>query len=979
MSVANIPLPLAYDTEKADEIWAILCEHCTDLNNKPLASALFGNSPYLAGLAKRDPASAIACLEKDPSEHFEALIEAMKEPRPDGETTADLMIFLRNQKNIVALLTAIADVAGRWTLEEVTGALSCFAATALELALAHALHPRMKKGELPWPDNREAPVSTALTATCGYFILGMGKLGAGELNYSSDIDLIALYDPTRTTYSGKHSLGHCFVKLTQELVHIMDQRTMHGYVFRTDLRLRPDPGATPVALSVEAAENYYHSMAVNWERSAMIKARVVAGDKNAGQDYMETMARWVWRKNMDFAALNDIAAIKNQINRHYSQKQRVFRGYDVKLGYGGIREIEFFAQINQLLHAGRHPGLRLKGTLDALDVMAMDQLISPKDHKSLSKAYRFLRTLEHRIQMVNDEQTHTLPTEDAAFDRLVSFMGYENAGRFEEDVRTTQQQVSEIYDSLLPDEESPVGDGFGSADLEDTLAKLGFEDPTGAAAVIDGWRRGRHRALRTERAKRLLEQILPGLLRAFSETHSAANALTRFDKFISQLPAGVQLFSLLQSNPSLFQLLARVMGLAPALADTLAKKPDLWDAVLEPGFYAPLECEEELTAKLQALLRSASDYQDILDIVRRFVAEHKFRIGVQLLESLSSVEESGEAQTRLADVALKVLVPRVEEEFAAKHGIFQEGGISIIAMGKYGGGELTHTSDLDIIFLYHVPDMDSVSDGAKPLMPSQYFSRLGQHIITAITALTPEGRLYEVDTRLRPSGSQGPLVVTLKTFVDYYSNAAWTWEHMALTRARLVIAPEPCRTPLEEAINAVLTTPHEPEGLLLAVADMREKLFGEFGTDNLWAIKHTRGGLVDMEFICQYLMLQVGAATPSVFHPRLLESVRRLQKVEALSPQQAAQIDAAHQRLQQVQSLLRLCLGGSPAGDNAIPEGLRTTLCKATGLKSFADLKDEILRLQSTVYSLFKHVIEQPAKALLDKRSKVDTSSEETP
>lgn len=697
----------------------------------------------------------------------------------------------------------------------------------------------------------------------------------------------------------------------------------------------------------------------------MIKARISGGDKTAGDEYLETMARWVWRKNMDFNALKDIAAIKNQINRHYAQAPATFRGFDVKLGYGGIREVEFFAQTNQLLHAGRHPWLRCRGTLDALEGLAYEKLISAKACTDLSRGYRYLRTLEHRIQMTNDEQTHSVPEEEESLRRLACFMGFEDIAIFEAETKKHTDAISHHYDAFLPDDDgTKEEEGYGEAQLPEKLRDMGFDDPNGSAQLIDGWRRGRYRALRTERAKQLLEQILPGILEAFSTTHRPSAALNRFDNFVSQLPGGVQLFSLLQSNPSLFKLLARVMGLAPALAEALAKKPSMWDAVLEPDFYAPLEGERDLTAKLSILLDSARDYQDVLDIVRQFASEHKFRTGVQLIEALASVKEIGAALTRLADVALRCLIPLVEKEFRTKHGRFAAGGLSVIAMGKYGGGELTHTSDLDIVFLYHVPDMEAVSDGAKPLGPSQYFSRLCQHIITAITALTPEGRLYEVDTRLRPSGSQGPLVVTLKTFSDYYCGSAWEWEHMALTRARRILCPADAADAIDGAIHDVLTAPRDADALLFAVADMREKLFAEFGSDNPWSIKHCRGGLVDMEFICQYLMLREGNRHEELFHPNLGESIDRLRAVGALTERQAEQMHDAHDYLQRVQSILRLCLGGSPGSDDDIPIGLRSTLCAATAEKNFSELRARLVSKQSGIYRLFTDVIEKPSKQL---------------
>lgn len=972
--VEKLQYPLPHDTEKADEIWAILCESHESSKksddapelNRALADALFGNSPFLAAIAKRRPADAIAALTRKPDELFSSMVQSFNEPRPARETTPDLMAFLREQKAYLSLIAATADVSGTWSLEEVTGALSHFADIATELALAHLLHSRMLKGDLDWPSGEEEPVTLKLGRKCGYFILGMGKLGAHELNYSSDIDLIALYDPARVRYTGDKMPNQCFIRLTQELVQIMEKRTMHGYVFRTDLRLRPDPGATPVAISTDAAESYYHSMAVNWERSAMIKARVIAGDRDAGKDYLDTMARWVWRKNMDFVALRDIAAIKNQINRHYGQTSTAFEGYDVKLGQGGIREIEFYAQVNQLLYAGRHPSLRVRGTLAALDALAMEGLISPQAHKDLLKSYRFLRTLEHRIQMVDDAQTHAIPENEDAITRIATFMGYADRAALESALREHTEPVSRHYDALLPEEKaSPTPAGFSEADMPQKLDELGFDDIEGCCAIIEGWRRGRYRALRTERAKGLLEQILPGLLKAFSDTHQPAAALTRFDKFIAQLPAGVQLFSLLQATPSLFGLLARVMGLAPALADTLAKKPALWDAVLEPDFFAPMEGEQVLAGYLDELISSARDYQDILDIVRRFVAEGRFRLGVQILEAISSVDESGEAMTCLADVTLKALAKAAEDEFAIRHGRFDGGGIAVIAMGKYGGRELTSTSDLDIVFLYHVPDMEAVSDGEKPLSPSQYFSRLGQHIITAITALTPEGRLFEVDTRLRPSGQQGPLVVTLKTFADYYTKAAWTWEHMALTRARILIAPDAVADALGETITGVLTAERDKNELLLHVHDMRLKLDKEFGTENRWAIKNVRGGLIDMEFICQYLMLREGHERPDIFSPELEVSIDRLASIGALQPDQATLMHEAHDFEQIVQSVLRLCHGSSRIQDEEISEGVRGVLCRNTGSADFESLKARLEELQAGIYSLYRKLIETPATQML--------------
>jgi len=968
MSQQPSPYPFAYDTQKADEIRAIVCAAASENNiptpDAPLFAAIFGNSPFLSENASRFPLFTARCLNCDPNELLEEILESLKQPRPEKEKTTNLMAFLRTQKAHISLLTATADVAKWWSLDQVTQALSQFADACLELGLAHLLYENMVRGELAWPKVKPKRVCPTLTKNCGYFVLGMGKLGAFELNYSSDIDLIALYDPSQIEYIGKKTAAVCFVKITQELMQLIEQRTMHGYVFRTDLRLRPDPSATPLALSVEAAENYYHSMAVNWERSAMIKARVVAGDKDTGAVYLDNMSRWVWRKNTDFAALNDIAAIKNQINRHYEQEAEYIPGFNVKLGHGGIREIEFFAQVNQLLHAGRHPELRIRQTLKTLSILADIGFITNETKQQLTEAYVFLRTLEHRLQMVDDAQTHTLPEAESDIQRVAMFMHYDNSDHLLQTIQNHCETVSGIYDQLMPDQEKATPSGYSDTDLPQTLKTLSFDTIESSFALIQGWRRGRYRALRTERARSLLEKCLPSLLQAFSKTHNPSAALARFDQFIAQLPAGVQLFSLLQSNPSLFRLLARVMGLAPALADTLSKKPQLWDMVLEPHFYAPVEDEIFLAEELNNLLTRAHDFQDVLDITRRYAAEQNFRTGVQVIEALASVEETGAALSRVADVILQALIPRVCEEFAAKHGTFPGGGIAVLAMGKYGGDELTHTSDLDIVFLYHTETMDSLSDGNKPLAPSQYFSRLGQHIITAITALTPEGRLYEVDTRLRPSGSQGPLVVTLKTFEDYYLSSAWTWEHMALTRARIILAPENMKDLLAHTVRKVLTLDRDSKNLLTAVAEMREKLFTEFGKNSVWAIKQCRGGLVDMEFICQYLMLREGKNVPELFSPNLVDAITQLGEHSFLEPKDAQHLLKSQAFQQKIQSILRLSVGPSPSSSDEISAGLQQILIDATKHQSFQELERELNICQQETYNIYKKLIEDPANLI---------------
>jgi len=970
MYLSNRSYPNPYDTAKADEIRATLRQFLNENGgdsslcdaHSALIAAVAGNSPYLTKIIERDPAYFLSILSGDP----DALLKAELDQfllREDGENLISLMRDLRISKGHIALLTAIMDISDVWPLMKVTQALSDFASAAIAISTAHALHARMKSGELSWPRGKEEPVTPTLAKGSGYVVLGLGKLGAGELNYSSDVDLIVLYDDMVMQYTGRRSPQDCFVKITQDLITLMDKRTMDGYVFRTDLALRPDPGATPIALNMTAAEQYYHSLALNWERSAMIKAAVVGGDKKAGNAYLKRLSSWVWRRSMDYEALKDIHAIKNQILRHYKQEDIKFKDFNVKLGQGGIREIEFYAQVNQLVCGGKDVSIRTPATLKALDAIVEADLMKRHIRDDLKKAYDYLRTVEHRLQMINDEQTHSIPNQDDALQRLAMFLGEPSVDAFEKHLFEHCNIVKDHYDNLMPDQgEDPVS--LTGSRLKLTLEELDFPEIDTAIQLIEGWQRGRYKALRTPRARELLGQCLGGLLSAFVKTSEPSSALARFDRFIKELPAGVQVFSLFESNPRLFDLIARIMGLAPALAEQLAKRPTLWEAVLDPHFFEPTPALDELRAGLKGALAAAQDHQDILDITRRWVSEHRFQIGVHVLESIADVTEAGLAMTHLADATLMELIPAVEGDFAKRHGKFEDGGIAVLAMGKYGGMELTYTSDLDVVFLYHVPDMNSQSNGERPLPPSKYFSRLGQTIITAITALTSEGRLFEVDTRLRPSGNAGPLVVTLQTFADYYADPdrAWTWEHMALTRARIVLSPKKLVEPLTKTIQDTLTTGRDHEELLNRVAKMRDKLREQFTKDNMWSAKHARGGLVDMEFICQYLMLKHGIETNDIFSPILDVGFDNLTAHSYLDKTVNTKLKKAHNIQQTVQSIIRLCHGNSDTLEADYSPGLKEILVKATNHNSFDDLKEAMQEAQENVALAYQDIIELPYK-----------------
>jgi glutamate-ammonia-ligase adenylyltransferase len=504
-------LPRVGDPQRAElglDRWREACARVEDPRAARLASALpdhpvgrgllramFGNSPFLAQCLLSDPAFAVELLEHGPDTTLARLLGDLRD-QAAGETDRNrLMRVLRIAKRRVSLTVAVADITGAWSLEQVTGALSDLADAAIDFALAHLLARAAADRLLALQDD-DAPHRGS-----GLVVLGMGKLGARELNYSSDVDLIVLYDDEAVFYTGPDTLQSCFVRLTRDLIAILSDRTGDGYVFRTDLRLRPDPGSTPVALSFAAAETYYSSVGQNWERAAMIKARPVAGDRPAGDRFLGRIRPFVWRKHLDFAAIQDIHSIKRQIEAHRGGRSIAVHGHNIKLGRGGIREIEFVAQTLQLIWGGREPALRVAQTCEALRRLAAAGHVGHATADDLIEAYRFLRRLEHRLQMIDDRQTHGLPKDDAGLAALAAFAGYDSAAQFGAALTGQLKSVVGRYGELF--EEAPALGDIGplvftgiedDPDTLETLGQMGFSDAPSICNVIRGWHHGRYRA-----------------------------------------------------------------------------------------------------------------------------------------------------------------------------------------------------------------------------------------------------------------------------------------------------------------------------------------------------------------------------------------------------------------------------------------------------------------------------------------------------
>jgi [glutamine synthetase] adenylyltransferase / [glutamine synthetase]-adenylyl-L-tyrosine phosphorylase len=927
--------------------------------------ALFGNSPFLTHCALVDVAFTCALLNGGIEESYSQVLRDLVQIDPTAATTDQVMAAMRTAKRRAALAIAIADIAAAWPLERITASLSEVAAVTLQFAVRHQLALAASRGWLRLVDGKRPEEGS------GYFILGLGKLGAFELNYSSDIDLVAFYDDEVVQCDDRDTINKNFVRLTRNIVHMMQERTPDGYVFRTDLRLRPDPAATPVALSTTAAEFYYESLGQNWERAAFIKARPVAGDLAAGAQFLRGLKPFLWRKHLDFAAIRDIHSIKRQINAHRGGDEIAVLGQNLKLGRGGIREIEFFAQTQQLIWGGREPAVRVRGTCEALRALVAGGHVKQGTADQLIESYGFLRRVEHRLQMIDDQQTHKLPESQDGLEHLAIFLGFEDGTAFSAELLRHLKRVEAHYAHLF--EEAPnlgVAAGnlvFTGADHDPdtlkTIEGLGFREPATASAIIRGWHHGRYRAMRSTRARELLTELTPALLAAIAKAANPDTALLSFDRFLARLPQGVQLFSLFQANPSLLGLVAEIMGSAPRIADQLAQHPLLLDAVLTGDFFRPLPDRSALAAGLAEALGQSNDFEDVLDITRRWTNDRKFQVGVQMLRGTLDPEGAGPVLADIAQCVIAALVEPVTAELAETHGRLPAGDLAVIALGKLGGREMTMTSDLDLLFIYDVPERVEATDGRRPLAPSHYFVRLSQRLLSAMTSPTAEGRLYDVDMRLRPSGEKGPLATSLQGFLDYQMRDAWTWEHMALTRARVVAGPAEFGRKIEAALAEVLTAPREPRKLLRDVAEMRALIEKTHSTGNIWEGKRVRGGLVDLEFVAQYLQLRYGNTHPKALSPNTTEAFDRLRAAGVLENKVAEDLIAATRLWRRVQGILRLAEQRVFEEDQA-PEGLRQVIARAAGAVDFPTLKATLSATAERVRDLFTNLIEGPAATL---------------
>lgn len=855
----------------------------------------------------------------------------------DGEAVSK---GLRNLKKRAALLAAVADIEGVWSTERLMRALSALAEVCVRIAVSFVLRRAAQRGEIALSDSLNPEKG------CGFFILAMGKLGGRELNYSSDIDLIALFDAQKVSCTGKRDAGSLFVRMTKEIIALLEERTADGYVFRTDLRLRPDPGSTPVAVSTTAAEYYYESFAQNWERAAFIKARPVAGDKEAARVFLKTVRPFVWRRTSDFYVLEQIRSLKYSFSSS-SPDDSNLSGRNIKLGRGGIREIEFFTQLQQLLWGGRDARLRSRSTLNALDALHKAGWVSVGDRDGLRRAYLFLRKVEHRLQMESDEQTQTLPDDKADLERLALFSGFESLESFKEELLKHMECVCRAYETLFADEEGDKAErwSFGGTELPletaERLKELGFTRLDFIADAVRGWLSGRYRAFRSERARALMESLLVPVFRALGKTGNADGAFIRFDDFLKGLPAGIQLFSLFQSRPALLDLTAQATAVSPYLSSCLMHSPDLFDAVLSPDFFAPFVDARTLGRMAQKQAENGGDLERTLDLLRRFAREQKFKCGVRFLRGTDDSAAVGKNLADLAQAALSVLCPAVKEEFEKRYGVIRKSSFAVAVMGKAGSREMNFRSDLDLLFLYD-SSSDAVSSGGRTELPAGvYFARLAQRFVSALTANAKEGVLWAADMRLRPSGNAGPVAVSLEAFQRYYSSDAWTWEKMAMTKARIVWGDAPA---FQKHIQAVLQQNVPEKKLRADVAEMYARVIEAHPAKSVWDVKYTDGGMVDIEFSVQFLQLRYGAGHPELLRHAVTPVLETAARKGLIGRETFTVLNSAYRLWQDLSVLFSLCLdeNETPSGNTG---GANEKICR---LCNVSDLSEAVRKIRQT-------------------------------
>ncbi len=885
------------------------------------------HAPFLARSLDRQPDLAELLASGDAD-------AALDWSREQGAND-DVAVGLRRHRLALATSVAIGDLAGALPLQRVLSELSSFADHALDTAIKAAIAER-----------------TGVESATGMIALALGKQGSGELNYSSDIDPILLYDPDTLPRRESDDPGEVAQRYARRVVKLLSENTGEGYVLRVDLRLRPAAEISPLAVPLASALTHYQGQALAWERAAFVRARAAAGDIKAGEAFLADVAPFVWRQALDFGAIEEIRDLTLRIRQSYDGPRSPGPGFDVKRGRGGIREIEFFAQTHQLIHGGRDSTLRVRGTRAALDALAAAGWIKDENARVLGEGYDRLRVIEHRLQMVNDRQTHSLPDGDA-LDAVALLDGLANGTALVAELTELTEQTGRIYEGLIGEEPSDSPTPSKPSEKVALLREIGFKEPDKLAKRVEEWRDGRFASIRSPQALEAFDRLLPLLLDAIAKSDDPERALTRWQGILERAPSAITLFRLLVARPALLDRLVAALTLAPTLADELGRKPELLDALLDLEPFDPSGLSKRYEQRMHAsALRD--DYEGKLDGIRKVTSEERFTLGLRLIEGECEPFKIGAALSHCAEAAIRTAVEAAREEFERAHGQIAGGELVVLGLGRLGGGELTHASDLDIIYLF-TGDFAAQSDGSRSLGATLYFNRLASRVTAALSVPTAQGALYEVDTRLRPQGNQGPLAVSVEAFAKYQREQAWTWEHMALTRARVIAASPDARRDIEQIIAEVICQPRDEAELQADVLKMRGEMAKHKAPRGELDAKLLRGGLVDIEFLTHFVQLREAHG--------ILPDDRR-----ALDPHMPSALSGLFElgllpaSLEDAQRLMgNLLIAGrllAPVGTAPPPAGAKA-LAQACGRASYAELLSALSVARRTVAQVWRDTFGQ--------------------
>ena len=927
---------------------------------------IFGSSEFLSSILIRKPHRGMNLITSEylkaekPLEIMKSELKGMMAEIPDYN---GFLSTLRIYKQEEMLRIGVRDLLGYGTLEEITAELSSLASAALDTAYIFCLNLLKKDYGIPYYRDEDGSFKQ-----CTFTVLGMGKLGGNELNFSSDIDLIYLYlsdeGETRLTLplplgegrgEGKsYTLYEFYCKLAELLTKAISSNTEDGFVFRVDLRLRPEGQNGPIVNSIRSAEIYYESWGETWERSAMLKARPVAGDISLGERFLKNIEPFVYRKYLDFSTVEDIKEMKLKIDRDLALKPGM---WDVKLGSGGIREIEFLVQASQLVHAGKEKVIREKNTLRSLHKLNEKGLLPDDDCKILTEAYRFLRTAEHRIQVENERQTHKLPAKPEELRRLAKRCGFRDVDGFKETLAFHSKNVERLYDGIFHEPSKSLEDippevahffsnGTDKEEVVGRLASMGFEDPDATYYRLQTLKEATPNARLTQRNRAALRRLAPHLFLEASRSPDPDMAIANLDRFLSTVGAKGSFYALLLENPKMIRFLAALFGTSDFLSQFLISHPELLDTLLRSDTVTPVKSKEELGAELSAAFSAAEGYEEVLDTIRRFRNIELIRIGINDIAEEIGLMEVCSQLTSLADLSIDVALRVSEEGIRSRYGTpflpdGTEAFISVIGMGKLGGREMNYSSDLDLIFLYsgagetkgvnrhvgsstpaapmkilnHSPIPPSPIPGGKGEIPTvkvitnqEYFVKVAQRVISFLTLQTREGYLYKVDTRLRPSGSAGALVSSLDAYRRYHHESARLWERQALIKARNVAGnSELGKEVMGEITTFVYNRGIDEEGRkeMIHLRERMEKELAKEGPER-YNVKTGRGGIVDIEFAAQFLQLRHGRELTELRKSNTINALDALVSSGLITPEDHSALKGAYLFLMKAENRLRI-------------------------------------------------------------------------